>query len=115
MRQFIFLVVGVVLGVGLIASRAGSLSETGVFEQGAYKDATSYSEELSLGDLKAGIYRSAFAIPQEYGKLVAITPSRGATVLWFESDQGVIRNAMVSSTQLLIIRRQGSVVSDTEN
>lgn len=54
------------------------------------------------------IRRKKVFVPQEYGRLVAVTSHRGGAMLWF-AEGDTIRNVVVKSRDV-IVRRGGDLV-----
>src|SRR4051812_17978694 len=90
------------LAVGLVPARVGSsLGDAGNIIAGAYVSAVPVDERLTFRDVKAGITRQSILIPASYGTLFSIMERKEAAVLWFQSDDGTIRNVPVDPSQLL--------------
>ena len=55
-------------------------------------------------------HRTEILIPVEYGRLLAITQSAaGPTILWYESQDGIVRNVALLATGPVVINRKGSL------
>jgi len=100
----------VMLGLGLVAS-GWTAGDIGGVQGGGYHSAIPISEPLQFGDLKTTIQRTSVQVPEEYGKLIQITPTKGAAMLWFQSDDGIIRNVIIANDNLWIIQRDGGLAN----
>ena len=59
-----------------------------------------------------GVYfqeRSLVSIPKEYGKILSIYPSAEGDVLWFESEDGTVRDVVLPKRRMLLIQRTGKL------
>lgn len=97
----------IAFGAGALAQR---LSTSYSVDQGMLRDSRLAEEKLDF-DLPAshGLYRDVLLIPPEYGERVAITESPAGAVFWFEAADGTVRNVVVKSDLLHIIRRAGAL------
>ena len=88
------------------AQAAGVTSVT----NGLLKESESYSETITYENFRAGAYREVYDVPANIGALKAIVPSPdGGVTLWFEDQQGNLRNVELSDTKPLVIRRRGTL------
>jgi hypothetical protein len=81
------------------------------FNFGALADYASYEERVAFGNPPGGftLRRTQILIPVDYGRLVAITPSAGTAVFWFESEDGTVRNVAVNAAGPVVINRKGNL------
>ena len=86
--------------------------DIGGVQGGGFHSALPGYEQLQFGDLKTTIQRSVIQIPSDYGKLVQIVPAKGSSILWFESDNGILRNVIVDNNALWAIQRSGVMGSE---
>jgi hypothetical protein len=84
------------------------------FRFGALLSDVAYEDKLSFGGplRRFNLPRSPFEIPKAYGRLVAITASDKVTTLWFEANDGSIRNVNLSAEAPIIIDRKGELNAD---
>lgn len=101
-----------ITGFATAVSNVWALGEIGEIQGGMYRSAVPVSEQVQFGDLKTTIQRTAVKIPDDYGKLMSITPAPGVAVLWFQNDEGVVRNVTIASDELWLIGRGGRIVKD---
>jgi hypothetical protein len=86
------------------------------FQNGALIDRRPVTERFDFGTaLTHGIHRIAISIPQSYGRLIHISDWRAETAkgpmlsLWFEDEEGNLRNVPLSVSQPFVIKRAGKV------
>ena len=99
------------IALGLFSVRGWALGEIGSVQSGAFVSAAPIQEQLVFGDTKIGMNRQVIQIPAAYGNLVTIIPSEDATVLWFQADDGTIRNVRLESSQMILVQRRGTTGS----
>jgi len=79
------------------------------FNFGALREDTAYEDKVSFGTGRHfTLSRQAIQIPRTYGRLVTITASTSGTTLWFESQDGLIRNVNLEAAVPLVIERRGT-------
>ena len=80
------------------------------FTFGALRTEAFYEEKVSFGsERRFNLTRNQIQIPEAYGRLVTITASNKAVILWFESNDGFIRNVNVDAADPVIIDRKGEL------
>jgi len=104
--KFVF---GLLMGL-TIAAGAAMISSSGVFENGTFRERVASQERYDFGSGSVyGLYRQSVFIPPDFGKLVSITQGETGTLFWYEAEDKTVRNVIVNSNQLLIIRRTGTI------
>ncbi len=77
---------------------------------GALMEDTVLEEKVSFGVMRSStLSRRAIQIPKAYGRLITITTSITGTTLWFESQEGLIRNVSLDGAVPLVIERKGEL------
>jgi len=80
------------------------------FDFGALKSDVAYEERASFApDKRFNLTRNQLQIPKTHGRLVSITVSNGVGILWFESNDGSIRNVNLDAGIPVIIERKGEL------
>ena len=80
------------------------------FNSGALRTDVPYEDKVSFGpDIRFNLARNQLQIPKAYGRLVSITVSSGVAILWFESNDGSIRNVYLDAGVPVIIDRKGEL------
>jgi hypothetical protein len=99
-----------------VSAAATALSLTGLafayqFNVGALLTDAKYEEKVAFGSPPGGFVfrRTQILIPQDYGRLVAIVPSSGGSVFWFEDQDGIVRNVAVNASGPVIVERKGNL------
>ena len=90
------------------AAAQAALGDVYSLNGGIYRNDKPVQETLQFGDVKSILQRTSMYIPASYGKLIGMTPNADHTIFWFEDDNGVIRNVVLSSEELALIERKGS-------
>jgi len=80
----------------LLGSAAHAIGLVGQYtvHNGYIQRKLSVSEHMGA----SGYYRSRLDVPKEYGRLVADFPLNYKPVLWFENEQGYIRNVEINDS-----------------
>jgi hypothetical protein len=77
---------------------------------GALMEDTVFEENVSFGAMRRStLSRRPIQIPKAYGRLITITTSNTGTTLWFESQEGLIRNVNLDGAVPLVIERKGEL------
>jgi len=80
------------------------------FDFGVLATGTAHQDSVSFGRGKNFTQlRTEIQIPQAYGRLVSVTSYGKETVLWFEADNGTIRNVNLEGAAPVILKREGSL------
>jgi hypothetical protein len=80
------------------------------FNSGALKTDVPYEDKVSFGpDMRFNFARNQLQVPKAYGRLVSITAASGVAILWFESNDGSIRNVYVDAGVPVIVDRKGEL------
>jgi hypothetical protein len=108
-RIISFYTLAVVAGVVTLSWALGAI---GSVQGGSYHSDIPIREKLQFGDSKTLIERKVILIPSEYGRLVQIVPTKSAMNLFFQNDQEIIRNVILSTEDLWIIQRAGDMAQD---
>jgi len=102
------LVIGMVVAVGVAGGRsngegrreATAQSVTGIWDSHLVQE--SYRISLGVDALKkprkpetVDEIRVHYNLPQHYGNLIGVTGNGEAAVLWYQDNQGIVRNAIV--------------------
>ena len=99
----------VALGI-TISSFLGGLVCAYQINFGSLVETDAHEEKLSFGGSKRStLLRHEIQIPKAYGRLITITGLDERTVLWFESDNGVIRNVELDGAVPVIVKRMGEL------
>lgn len=103
---------GIRIVVVALAACAWAETPNVSIEGGAARDRVFREERIDAGQSASlGYHRQVILVPPEYGKLVAVTQGR-KSVLWYEAEDGTLRNVLVDGDQLLAVRRSGRLVSE---
>ena len=105
------LILGATLGA-LGTTQAGPLARAQAF--GAYPShVTEDSYQISVGATAGGNHnrdkrqtelRETVVVPEHYGGVVAVTPAQGAAVVWYQNEQGVLRNVILTQPEASLYR-----------
>ena len=80
------------------------------FNFGSLVETASHQDNVSFGSGRQSTFlRREVQIPKAYGRLVTITGHDERTMLWFESDNGLIRNVELDGADPVIIQRMGEL------
>ena len=80
------------------------------FNFGALVEDTVIEDNVSFGTERRFTFsRRPIKIPKAYGRLITITASNTGTILWFESQDGLIRNVNLEGAVPLVIERKGEL------
>ena len=80
------------------------------FNFGSLVETVSHEDEVSFGSgRRATLPRREIQISKAYGRLITITGQNERTILWFESDVGMIRNVELDGTGPVIVKRMGEL------
>ncbi|MBI3291768.1 MAG: hypothetical protein HYZ73_03015 [Elusimicrobia bacterium] len=97
----------VLIGLGIVGGWV--LAHAAGFQWGAFFPSLAYEEKVTFEDggreTRFILPRQSVHIPRAYGRLVTVT---GASTLWFESEDGTIRNVIVTGG-LVAIQRKGDL------
>jgi hypothetical protein len=103
MKKLFVLIASFVLQPAALPAASGNL------ENGAFVESMQYTETIEVDTAAYGLLRTPIYVPEAYGKLIAVVPSGPSTTMWFQSDQGVIRNVLVNGGRMVSIVRKGKL------
>jgi hypothetical protein len=81
----------------------------GNFVSGAYVESYSHEDRVEFGGERYVQPRQVALVPEGYGNLLHMDTEGGATVFWFQAEDGSIRNIVLATDAPVIVKRGGKL------
>ncbi|MGQ0644642.1 MAG: hypothetical protein ACT4O3_04030 [Elusimicrobiota bacterium] len=91
-----------------LAAAAGNV-RAGNFVSGAYIESYSHEDRVDFGGARYVQPRQVALVPDGYGRLLHMDTEGGATVFWFQAEDGSIRNIVLATDAPVILKRGGKL------